>query len=306
MKRRHFILMLGGSSAGALSVGTGAFSSAEMQRGVNVSVVDDEDALVRYETPSDEAVVETGEQITLVRIRNQFGGNQQVALVGVEYKDESHILKENTITVERFDGSDDSTDEDAEEVDNDFVTITRGEASEFPEPNETDAIGPGDWLQIVAETDVAPAEEAEIEVTVTVKGIEGTGVSARIFGDTRTFTIKGIDPLETIEGVEFRGKSGRAEIKTTTEQPGRIEARAYYTKSGDDVEDGVYRTGFTNVSVNSGLNAKDFGKDSNDPTIEGIQLEDGGGVYIRPGSGNNLVTETTPEDEAFNGNLNID
>ena len=44
MKRRHAILLLGGASSGAMSVGTGAFSSVEAERGVEVSVEDDEDA----------------------------------------------------------------------------------------------------------------------------------------------------------------------------------------------------------------------------------------------------------------------
>ncbi|WP_251133176.1 hypothetical protein [Halorubrum sp. 2020YC2] len=81
MKRRNLILLLGGASSGAMSVGTGAFSSMEAERGVEVNVADDENAYIRYETPSDGASVEYGQQVTLVRVRNQFGGNQDLALV---------------------------------------------------------------------------------------------------------------------------------------------------------------------------------------------------------------------------------
>lgn len=44
MKRRHLILLLGGASSGAMSIGTGAFSSVEAKRGVAVNVVEDENA----------------------------------------------------------------------------------------------------------------------------------------------------------------------------------------------------------------------------------------------------------------------
>jgi len=44
MKRRHAILLLGGASSGAMSVGSGAFSSVEAERGVEVNVVDDDGA----------------------------------------------------------------------------------------------------------------------------------------------------------------------------------------------------------------------------------------------------------------------
>jgi len=44
MKRRELILLLGGASSGAMSVGTGAFSSVEAERDVEEDVVDDENA----------------------------------------------------------------------------------------------------------------------------------------------------------------------------------------------------------------------------------------------------------------------
>ena len=44
MKRRELILLLGGASSGAMSVGTGAFSSVEAERDMAVRVVDDENA----------------------------------------------------------------------------------------------------------------------------------------------------------------------------------------------------------------------------------------------------------------------
>lgn len=53
MKRRKFILLLGGTSAGALTVGSGTFSSAAAERGVNISIVPDNQAFVGYEVQGD-------------------------------------------------------------------------------------------------------------------------------------------------------------------------------------------------------------------------------------------------------------
>ena len=212
MKRRHLILMLGGASSGALSIGTGAFSSARMERGVNVSVVDDENAFVRYETPSDEAVIEQGgEQITLVRIRNQFGGNQKIALVGVEIDADPDILTGVEAERKLTNEGNPADPEDVEPPDEgsfdpiDEVTIETGsDADDFPDPDKGEAFGPGGWARVTARANPDPGQEVDIEVTITVKGIEGTGVTARIFGDTRTFTIEGKAPNE-IKGLTFNG-----------------------------------------------------------------------------------------------------
>ena len=152
MKRRHFILMLGGSSAGALSVGTGAFSSAEMQRGVNVSVVDDDRAFVGYESEDRELPDDLeNDQVTLVTVKNQFA--QEVTVVNATIDEGSEYLYEITL------------------------------------PNNGDTkLDPGDSFSITTEPDLSPGEEVEVAVTVAV---EGTGVRAEVFGDTETrrFTI---------------------------------------------------------------------------------------------------------------------
>ena len=77
MERRKFILILGGTSAGALTVGSGAFSSGAAERGVNVGVVPDDQAFVGYEIQGDgdsnppEIVVTAGEYEELVRVTNR-------------------------------------------------------------------------------------------------------------------------------------------------------------------------------------------------------------------------------------------
>ena len=230
MKRRNLILLLGGASSGAMTIGTGAFSSAQVERGVSVSVTNDEDAFIRYETPNDGAGIDQGgERITLVRVRNQFGGNQEIGLVGVEYEADDEVLKD--VTVERKKtGADpgdvgDFDDEDFEDVDEEHVGIKPGSADSFPEVNEDDAFGPGEWVRIVADAHVSPGETVEIEVTITVKGIEGTGVSARLFGDTRQFTLTG----RGIEDVVFDG-NGNAE---TVPDVGTVDVEARFGGTGE-------------------------------------------------------------------------
>ena len=70
MKRRHAILLLGGASSGAMSVGTGAFSSVEADRGVEVNVVDDENAYLGLEAKSE--ITAFGRSTDAVAIRNSF------------------------------------------------------------------------------------------------------------------------------------------------------------------------------------------------------------------------------------------
>jgi len=70
MKRRHAILLLGGASAGAMSVGTGAFSSVEADRGVEVSVVDDDEAYLGLEVTNRIATVDR--RADVVQITNSF------------------------------------------------------------------------------------------------------------------------------------------------------------------------------------------------------------------------------------------
>jgi hypothetical protein len=73
MKRRHLILLLGGVSSGAMSVGTGAFSSVEADRGVSVNVVDDEDAYLGLEVENRIATV--GRRAEVVEITNSFAAD---------------------------------------------------------------------------------------------------------------------------------------------------------------------------------------------------------------------------------------
>ncbi|MFC5135705.1 MULTISPECIES: hypothetical protein [Haloferacaceae] len=294
MKRRNLILLLGGASSGAMSVGTGAFSSAEAERGVSVSVEDDKDAFIRYEKPNDGTETEYGEEVTLVRVRNQFGGDQELALVGIEYEYDDETVKDDVlknITVERYEGPADPDEEFNEEdfigVNDDHVAIERGSTNgDFPAADDADAFGPGEWIRIVADACVPPGEEVEVAVTITVKGIEGTGITAQLFGDTRRFKLssKLNDLADLISSVKFPGNSGKVQIRTDSDGGGaserdpEVSATAYYATDGGDVKE----TDTKDVRVDTQLELDDDFDVSEGNSIVGIAIDGIDGVFVHP------------------------
>jgi len=132
MKRRNLILLLGGASSGAMSVGTGAFSSMEAERGVSVNVVSDKKALVGYQSDDRALPVDANEDgtVDLVTVLNQFA--QEVEIV-------------------------DATIEDGRE--------------HFGEPNVPEGqFEAGKSATITAEPNLSAGEEVDVAVTVSVEG----------------------------------------------------------------------------------------------------------------------------------------
>jgi hypothetical protein len=72
MKRRELILLLGGASSGAMSVGTGAFSSVEAERNVEVDVVEDENAYLGLTRKDAADPVTVGKATKVATVQNQF------------------------------------------------------------------------------------------------------------------------------------------------------------------------------------------------------------------------------------------
>ncbi|MFC6753377.1 hypothetical protein [Halorubrum tibetense] len=296
MKRRHLILTLGGASAGAMTIGSGAFSSAQAERGVSVSVVDDDHALVGYDSPSDEAdgkAVTDGERVDLVTVENRFADGAELSIEDV------------TLEVIPDDG-------------------------EYPKVTEVTyddgTFGSGDSETIEGTIECAGSgERATVELTVRVAG---EGVSAELFGDTETrrFEIVCYDVTTYsasggvgVEGVEFKG-NGNAEISSPDE--GEVDVQIYYVDGG-----GVAVTDDKNVSVGENLRGQTSlgGK-----TIAGVHVKGIDGVFVHPqfdaddcgvtpgggggennGNGNDngngvsgsTVTETRGSEDAFGGCL---
>ena len=186
MKRRQLILMLGGSSAGAMTIGSGAFSSAQMERGVNVSVVEDDKALVGYRSekrvlPED---LDGDGRVPLVVVTNQFA--QEVTVV------------------------DATIDQGGEYLHN--INVPNGDA------DDSNELTPGDAFSITAEPNIAAGKKIDVAVTVRV---EGMGVTAEVFGDTETrrFRIENEENKEgVIENVVFPG--GGNAVRTVPENVG--------------------------------------------------------------------------------------
>jgi hypothetical protein len=95
MKRRHAILLLGGASSGAMSIGTGAFSSVEADRGVEVSVVDDDEAYLGLDVENRIATV--GRPAEVVEITNSFADTLSL---DVSVEDTNEVVDEIAVSDE--------------------------------------------------------------------------------------------------------------------------------------------------------------------------------------------------------------
>jgi len=159
--------MLGGASSGSLLIGSGAFSSAQADRSVNVSVVDDETAFVGYHASDRTVPADKNDDgtVDLVTVENRFGENVKLTIVDVDIEVSSQNSSE--VDIDDIEGEGETFDDSA---------VIRGAVS---------CSGNG--------------EASRVAVTVTV---EASNISAQLFGDTREFEISCIEP---VSGVTFRG-----------------------------------------------------------------------------------------------------
>ena len=100
VKRRRILLLLGGTSAGAFTLGSGAFSSTTAERDVRIEVVSDEQAFVGYdvqgENDSDETlpkiVLDEGESEPLVNVTNRF--TEEITITDATIKSDLDVIPE--------------------------------------------------------------------------------------------------------------------------------------------------------------------------------------------------------------------
>jgi len=343
MKRRNLILLLGGTGSAALGTGTGAFSSASADRSVEVSVVEDENAYVGYAVPEDGQLSATeGDRVTLVVIKNQFPSSDQIGVVDVDFEEEgSDVFQDVTIElISRPDGQDwnENNDEygdvfdghnvDYEPLASDLNTIPNQEPID-----EKYAFKPGQHVAVRAKFDGEELEETDdnqidAAVTVHVRGTEGSGVSASIFGDTHTrkfdLTVEeDVDPdAQRVSCVRFKGGNGGVVIETESNDDsggpsagdGKVAATAYYELTGGSDDFGQTDK---KVETDTKLKLKDFTRDNKEPDssgrIIGVKV-DSIGVFDRKHaeqSGNNgtrkgcvYVSESEPRNESRFGDSN--
>ncbi|TKX63470.1 hypothetical protein EXE48_00325 [Halorubrum sp. ASP1] len=270
MKRRNFILLLGGASSGAMSVGTGAFSSMEAERNVELNVVDDSEAFIGYETPEENAdgkvPVSSGDRLTLVTVRNRFSSNHAIGLVGFEIDDQgADVIGDVTVEVEPPEKSSKSS------------SSIEGLGTEYDVQSAEETFKPPGKAHISAEIDgISPGQTPEIEVTIMVKG---TGVAARLFGDTRMFELIGT-PAK-IEGLTFNG----ARNASTDGASGNYTLDLWFADNPDS--DGITQTRDWNGTGNINSGSASGNSEVNDRHLLAIRFRETDQTFYRPSSGIN-------------------
>ena len=271
MKRRNLILLLGGASSGAMSVGTGAFSSMEAERGVEVNVVNDGSAFVGYKTPADDEEtghpdpsdpvrVESGNRTKLVTVLNRFADGTDIGVVGVDIDGKAtDVISDVEIKIVPSDQSG-AAEEVIQVGDTDYAVN---------EPKRTfSGAGHAEISALVSEGSYG---EFGIKVTIEVKG---TGIAARLFGDTRAFTLDVVDPQPNIDNVIFEG-GGNAEVHPDV---GTVNVEARFSGgegSGPDTVTGL--SWDTSKKLNKALSGKDT-----DGDLLAVRFPDTEDVFINP------------------------
>ena len=267
MKRRNLILLLGGASSGALSVGTGAFSSAQVERGVNVNVVEDDRALVGYTSPSDLTVPDDADDdgtLTLVTVQNQFA--QNISKVEATAVDVAEV---------------DTTTEPADAVLSDVKAINKAEGTRQDTEDPEHELDPGDEAVIKATPTSHLTAETGYDVEVTVR-VEGTGVTAEIFGDTETrrFTVKRTEPAE-IESVTFTNRGANVSGAS-----GEYMIDFWFVDKNDqDLEDDIQQTRSWNGSGNITSGDAEENSEVKNRQLLAIRFKETDQTFYRPQCG---------------------
>jgi hypothetical protein len=323
MKRRNLILLLGGTGSAALSTGTGAFSSASAERDVEVSVVDDEHAYVGYkelpgvEEDDDDSggdggdhekkklTVKNGRYYALVRVANRFPGSGEIKIVDIDFADNRDLIDGCAFRVSNGD---------------EYELMEGGEVRN---PDQIDTSLPsesfeaGEYADVLAKTDGEPGDYT-VELTISVRGDEDTGVSAEVFGDTRAFTLV----VEEGDGVVFGPGNGNSGIEIRATDRGayfsgedEVKATVYYEENGGGQNPSVKTLEEVEIPTNTGWKLNDLNGRSLTGSILGVAVDSVNGVFDRaeaqsPGNSGNdnnrhgFVSETVGLDHAsFYGRL---
>lgn len=266
MKRRNLILLLGGASAGAVTFGSGAFSSVEADRNVTVAVVPDEEALLGYEVREDgqsdgngatsglpEIVVPAGEteERTLVTITNRT--TEAVKIASVEVTTHSH-------------GGPDVIDLDWDEH-----PFGSGEAADIRGTIECD-------------------EEGSDVVALAVE-IEGMNIDVTMAGNTNTrrFVIQCESPEPDLTSdfvpqeddserppgdVKF---SGLGQVELQHDERGTVDVQFYVQRNQDQNTDVTIESSDL-VPTNEKIRGDRFRGES----IVGVRIDDSKFIYLHP------------------------
>lgn len=201
MKRRHFILLLGGGSSGVLTAGTGAFSNVQAERGVAVSVANDRTAYVGYQS-DDQTLPDDSDdsgRVTLVTVTNRFKQNVRIA---------DAVLEEGANSVTEV---------------------------HIPDTEIT----PGDSAEITATSALNPGDTVEIAVTVSVEGTGVAAEVFGDTGRRRfTLTRKGSAGSESRAVVKYNGK-GTIKVREGDDREDPTTVDLYTVPQGNSSEDAL-------------------------------------------------------------------
>lgn len=272
MKRRSLILLLGGASSGAMSVGTGAFSSVEAEREVEVNVVKDENAYLGLDDDAGAG---------LVQIKNQFPGGLDLAVTAALESGNG------AVEVEKDDGdinisiglSGDADDDGSAQENRVDITIPLANQAIITADVSSECHGDGS-------VDLELAFSGEVSET-------GTTVDK-----TRTFSVDyepEDDMTDQVTKVKFPGESDKLSILTTQsngsggDPEGKVTAKLY-CESNEEVASSNYDC----VPVNENVDETDFDGDCKGSII-GVNIS-GIGFFENNRDNGNTVSRTEAGD----------
>ena len=289
MKRRNLILLLGGASSGAMSVGTGAFSSVEAERDVEVNVVEDDEAYL--------GLNEDPENGKFLEIKNQFAGrltlrvNAEIVEPDTGYEAEVEI------------------DHGSGEVDIEIESET-GDETESETGDNTVTLGLGKRTYVTTSCEVDRKLQLELSVFGTVNDGEATVRKNWEFTvdctyETDESTSGSSATQNKVSGVTFESGNSGIVVNTTdsASDSAKFTVTVHYKDNG-----GITSTTKQELSGDNTLQLKQtFGGPNNGGQIVGVQIAGIGGVFDResidhPGNGNSggtvPVADTVPLDRA--------
>jgi len=271
-----------------MSVGTGAFSSVEAERGVEVNVVEDEKAYLGLEEGAGEG---------FVQIKNQFVGDLDLTITAALPSSDGEVeieAEDGDIKIEI-----EADEDDGEGGDENTVSV------KIPMANSTD---------VIAECD----GDGSLDIALTFKG--EVGDTEATVNKTRTFTVEcdgdddgdgdsddgdsddgdADDVTDEVKKVKFFGNAEKVRILTTENEgggngiDGTVSAKLYCGDEGDTESEG-----FKQVHVDTDVWIDDFYDDDLEAPIAGVEVA-GIGVFENPDPGSGeTVDEDDAEDDPF-------
>lgn len=224
-----------------LVVGGAGFSQVSAERGLQVAVVSDDEALIGYDTPNKGETVTDGDTVTLVEVTNRVTSDISVEEVDVSGDEEIQV-----------------------------------DTEDYP----TD-ISPGDPAPVKAEitcenTDTEVTDQLEVTVQVS-----GEAIEAQLYGETRSFELSCEPPIEEQTRVWFSGAgNAKVESSPENPVQITIWKYSNPGQSAENATDSEGELSTETMSVDEGQMILGETNTSRDFTIVAVQIEPDEGQSI--------------------------